>query len=133
MVKFLLSLNQKKSNLIKNNGFTLIEVLAVLVILSILAAIAVPSYVGYIDRTEREVCYANSIELERMYNGYLHLEGVDHSDFRFSQYIQEFFGEICPSGGEINYLDGHVRFSIHPRDIDNIVEDGDDDGNVPFL
>jgi prepilin-type N-terminal cleavage/methylation domain-containing protein len=43
MVKFLLSLYQNRSNFIKNNGFTLIEVIAVLVILSILAAIAVPS------------------------------------------------------------------------------------------
>jgi prepilin-type N-terminal cleavage/methylation domain-containing protein len=133
MVKFFLSLYQKRPNWIKNNGFTLIEVLAVLVILGILTAIAVPSYVGYKEKTEKEVCYANSIELERMYHRYLHLEGVDHSDVRFSQYTLEFFGEICPSGGEINYLDGHVRCSIHPRDNDNIVDDGDDEGNVPFL
>jgi Tfp pilus assembly protein PilE len=68
--------------------------------LSILAAIAVPSYVVYIERTEKEVCYANSIELARMYNGYLDLEGVDHSDATFSEYTQEYFGEVCPSGGE---------------------------------
>jgi hypothetical protein len=92
--------------LTKNNGFTLNEVLPNLVILSILAPIAVTSFVGYIERTEKEVCYANSIELERMYHGYLHLEGVDHSDIRFIQYTQDFFGELCPSGGEINYLDG---------------------------
>jgi prepilin-type N-terminal cleavage/methylation domain-containing protein len=92
MVKFLLSLYQKKSNLIKNKGLTLIEVLAVLVILAILAAIAVPSYVGYMEKTEKEVCIANSIDLERMYLGYLHLEDVDHSDARFNQYTQKFFG-----------------------------------------
>jgi prepilin-type N-terminal cleavage/methylation domain-containing protein len=71
MVKLLLSLYQKRSNLIKDNGFTLIEVLVVLVILGIIAAIAVPYYVSYIEKTEKEVCYANSIELERMYLGYL--------------------------------------------------------------
>jgi prepilin-type N-terminal cleavage/methylation domain-containing protein len=35
MAKLLLSLYKKRSNLIKNNGFTIIEVLAVLVIMSI--------------------------------------------------------------------------------------------------
>jgi prepilin-type N-terminal cleavage/methylation domain-containing protein len=133
MVKFLLSLYQKRPYLIKNNGFTLIEVLAVLVILSILVAIAVPSYVSYIEKAEKEVCYANSFELERMYHGYLHLEGVDHSDPRFNQYMQEFFGEISPSGGEINYLDGDVSYGLHPRDNDSAEDEGDDDGSVPFL
>jgi prepilin-type N-terminal cleavage/methylation domain-containing protein len=133
MVKFLLPLYQKRSNFIKNNDFTLIEVLAVLVILGIIAAIAVPSYVGYIEKTEKEVCYANSIELERMYLGYLHLEGVDHSEARFSEYTQEYFGEICPSGGEFNYLEGDVSCSLHPRDNDSVEDDGEDDEIVPYL
>jgi hypothetical protein len=63
--------------------------------LGIIAAIAVPSYNGNIEKTEKEVCFANTIELERMYHAYLRLEGVDHSDARFNQYTQEFFGEIC--------------------------------------
>jgi hypothetical protein len=101
--------------------------------LSILAAIAVPSYVGYIEKVEKEVCYASSIELERMYHGYLHLEGVDHSDPRFNQYMQEFFGEICPSGGATNYLDGVVSCRLHLRDNDSVEDDGDDDAGESVL
>jgi prepilin-type N-terminal cleavage/methylation domain-containing protein len=135
MVKILFSLYQKRSKMIKSNGFTLIEVLAVLVILSTLAVIAVPSYVGYIENNEKEVCYANSIELEKMYNGYLYLEDVVHSDSSISQYTQEFFGEICPSGGEIKYLDGDVSCSLHSRDNDSAEDEGDGDGDesVPYL
>jgi hypothetical protein len=61
------------------------------------------------------------------------LEGVDHSYPRFNQYTQEFFGEICPSGGEINYLDGDVSCSLHPRENDSAEDDGDDDESVPYL
>jgi hypothetical protein len=79
--------------------------------LSIIAALAVPSYLGYVEKTEREVCYTNSFELERMYSGYLILEDVVHTDFRFKQFIREYFAETCPTGGEISFFNGKVHCS----------------------
>ena len=40
---------------LKNNGFTLVELLAVLVILSIITTIAVASYYGLFDKTKEKV------------------------------------------------------------------------------
>jgi hypothetical protein len=54
---------------------------------------------------------------------------LEHSDVVFDQYLQGIDGNICPVGGEISYVDGKVKCSLHPRDIDSGVEEE----NVPFL
>jgi prepilin-type N-terminal cleavage/methylation domain-containing protein len=128
----LLTISKIKRTQLNNKGLTLIEILAVISILGILAAIAVPTYLGYIGKVEKEVCYANSLELERMYHGYMDLEGLEHTDALFLQYIQEQSVEVCPSEGIISYIEGKVSCSIHPRGSESKDEDGDDT-SVPYL
>jgi prepilin-type N-terminal cleavage/methylation domain-containing protein len=133
MVKSLLNLVLKESKL-NHKEFTLIELLSVLAILATLAAIATPLYIGYVDNAEKEVCNANSRELERMYNGKLVLEGLDYSDTVFFQYLQGLSDEVCPSGGDISYTDGKVNCSIHHREDEIRDKDEDNDGgSVPYL
>jgi prepilin-type N-terminal cleavage/methylation domain-containing protein len=117
---------------INSKGFTLVEVIAVIAILGILAGIAVPSVIGLIEEARKDVCDANVLQLERVYERYLALESVEHSEFVFEQYLLDYDVSLCPIGGDISYLDGEVRCSVHH---------GDDDGegseeqevSVPFL
>jgi Tfp pilus assembly protein PilE len=51
-----------------------------------LAAIAVPVYYGLVDKTKKDVCFANLSKLERMYEEYLIVTGIIHTDERFYQY-----------------------------------------------
>lgn len=113
-------------------GFTLIELLSVMAILMILAAIATVSVTSSIEKAEREVCFANVQQLERNYEAYLAMEDVVHSDIGFSQYLQRYEGDICPSGGEISYVDGTVRCSLHPSG-EGWEKEDDADGGIPFL
>lgn len=116
----------------KSRGFTLVEVLAFIGILGILAAIAVVSVAGVIEKAEKDVCDVSVLELKRYYEAYLVLEGIDHSDVVFVQYLQDYDEDICPVGGEISYVDGKVEYSVH-----SIGEGGhcdeDEGGSVPFL
>jgi hypothetical protein len=66
-----------------------------------------------------------------MYSEYLKLKSVEHTSVRINQYLEDFFNEICPSGGEFSYLVGEVHCSLHSEE-DKSGED-DDQGNVPFL
>jgi hypothetical protein len=107
-------------------------VVAVVAILGILAGIAVPSVIGLIEEARKGVCDANVLQLERVYEGYLALESIVHSEVVFEQYLQDYDGSLCPIDGEISYVDGEVWCSVHY---------GDDDGegseeqevSVPFL
>jgi Tfp pilus assembly protein PilE len=133
MVKSLLYLLFKKIKL-NIRGFTIIELLAIITILSILAAIVIPSYIVYIEKAEKEVCNSNSIEFEKMYNGYLALEGLDHTDTVFFQYMQLYSEEVCPSYGDMSYTEGKINCSIHPRNNKSKHKDEDSDGGrVPYL
>ena len=48
-----------KTNMKKNGGFTLVELIVVIAILAILAAVAIPAYSGYIQKAEK----ANDLQL----------------------------------------------------------------------
>ena len=104
------------------NGFTIIEMIVVISIIAILGAIAIPSFIGYTEKAKKEVCKVNCLELERMYETYLTMEGIEHSEAVFAQYLHEYGGNICPGHGEIDYVDGKVRCSVHSKE-----------NNVPFL
>ncbi|OIJ11259.1 hypothetical protein BKP37_16585 [Anaerobacillus alkalilacustris] len=116
-----------------NKGITLIEVLAVIVILGILAAVAVPSVMGLIENSKEEVCNVNMVRLERMYETELALKGIEHSEAKFSQYLQEYGEDICPDDGEISYVDGVVQCSVHSRTEEETEDEDEDDGGVPFF
>jgi Tfp pilus assembly protein PilE len=106
--------------------------MAVVVILGILAGIAVPSVIGVIEKSKKDVCDVNVLQLERMYETYLDLESIEHSDVVFVQYLQDYGQEICPEHGDISYVDGEVHCSLHPGD--NEGGDSDEEGeSVPFL
>ncbi|MCD5324121.1 MULTISPECIES: type II secretion system protein [Pontibacillus] len=83
-----------------NQGFTLVELLAVITILGFLSAIAVVSVRGIIDRSEAAACQSNRNHLEREYHRHLIMEELDHSDELFVMY-QDGYGEICLVGGEV--------------------------------
>ncbi len=81
----------------KQNGFTLVELMITVVIISILAAIAYPSYQDSVRQTRRAIAQADLVELashmERIYtssNSYLSASGAlpdmgnDFYDFDFS-------------------------------------------------
>lgn len=46
-----------------SHGFTLVELMVVIAIIGALAGIAVPSYLGYINKSDRTVCMANLREI----------------------------------------------------------------------
>ncbi|MGD6778415.1 type IV pilin protein [Sutcliffiella horikoshii] len=112
----------------KNDGLTLVEILAVMVILGILASIAVPSVLAHIRKTEIDVCDVNSSELLKRYNQELVLEDKNHSDLEFTSFLVEHDEYVCPVGGIYHYVDGEVECSDHSE-----VEEPEDEGEVPFL
>lgn len=113
-------------------GFTLIEVIAVIAVTAILSAIAVPCFFTVKEKACEIVCNVNCLKLKKMYDTYLILENKDHAYIIFSDYLQEYGKNICPSHGDINYRNRRIQCSIHGKGDD--VKNGDEgDGIVPFL
>jgi prepilin-type N-terminal cleavage/methylation domain-containing protein len=54
-----------KSKSFNNKGFTLVEIIVVIAIISILALIAVPSYIGYKEKAEKQVCNTNTLQFQK--------------------------------------------------------------------
>lgn len=68
-----------KTNMKKNGGFTLVELIVVIAILAILAAVAIPAYSGYIEKAEK----ANDLQLLGAVNNAFASACVDQG---FTQY-----------------------------------------------
>lgn len=98
-------------------------------IISILASIAIPSYFSYVKKAKETVCNANCMQIERMYEAHLKLENIEHTDLVFEQFLQEYCQNVCPEHGDITYVDGKIKCSVHTREDDS----KNDDGDVPFL
>ena len=113
-----------------NKGFTLVEVIVVLAIMSIISLIAIPKYIGIKEEMRKEVCDINCSQLEKMYEMYLTMKNIEHSEEVFKEYLKEYDSKICPDDGEISYVDGKVRCSIHDDEDESI--NGQNEG-VPFL
>ncbi|MEW9109064.1 MAG: prepilin-type N-terminal cleavage/methylation domain-containing protein [Cytobacillus gottheilii] len=111
-------------------GLTLIEVIVVTAILLIIVAIAIPSIVNIMSNAKRDVCLVNQEELEKKYEAHLALNGVGHSAVLFVDFLHDNEGELCLDGGELQFVDGEVKCSIH-SDEENGEEENE--GGVPFL
>ena len=126
-------MRKKKSSKVYNQGFTLIELMVVMAILAIVVSIAVPLYNGYIERATKQVCNANCMQLERMYNVYLLMENKEHTTYVFNEFLQKHEGTICPANGDIKYTNGKVRCTLHCEDQADENEGDEDGGSIPFL
>lgn len=119
---------------IKNNGFTLIELVVVIAILGILAGISIPRLSGFRDKAEEVVCTSNMNQLEKYYVNYLDSNDLDHNDSHFEMAKSELFGNtrLCPRKGIINWNGDGVMCSIHSNQ-DNSDDDEGGGEEVPYL
>lgn len=120
----------------RNRGMTLIELIVVLAILGILSTIVIPRFNGYTTLVKRRVCATNRVQMDRLYSAFLAMEGKDHTDILFNQYILENGSDLCPEDGFISYVDGHILCSIHSTDDsedENDDEETDPGGEIPWL
>ena len=97
-------------------------------IIAILGSVFIPNSIGYTERAKEGVCKENRLELERMYETYLILEDIEHSEDVFQQYLDELDRVVCPGGGDIEYVDGEVKCGLHSGEGKDL-----DDESVPFL
>lgn len=117
---------------INAKGFTLLETIVVIAILGVIAGIAALSVNGLIEKSKREVCHVNVVNVERLYESHLNFKAIEHSEAYFTQFILDLGNEICPDRGHISYVDEVVNCSLHPKD--NEVKDSNDKvEDVPFL
>ncbi|WP_191560016.1 type II secretion system protein [Metabacillus idriensis] len=99
-------------NVFKNREFTLLEVIVIFTILGILTGIAVLLVIGLKEKAEQDVCYVNRIEVERMYETYLSVENIYHTEGVSVQYLNEFGEKVCPVDGVGSYVGGKIECSV---------------------
>jgi len=82
-------------------------VISVIVVLGILASIAGPDVGYHVNKAEADVCDVNRSEIGRLYHECLVLDGVDHSDVLFVEFLGG-FDNTCPVGRGYGIMDGEV-------------------------
>ncbi|GAE95223.1 late competence protein ComGC [Gracilibacillus boraciitolerans JCM 21714] len=100
----------------KQDGFTLVELLAVIVILSIIVVIAVPSIGNLVEQSQIDVCEANQQQVARLYQEHMALKGITHSESLFNQFLTEYYQQpLCPTDGIYTYITDDVACSVHDQ------------------
>lgn len=112
-----------KSN---KKGLALVELIVVIAILAVLTVIVVPRFKSYTEKAREQVCNTNRNELDRMYNMYLVIEDINHTEKIFEEYFRRYWEDICPKDGSISYDNGQVKCSIH-------FKGSEDEEEVPYL
>jgi prepilin-type N-terminal cleavage/methylation domain-containing protein len=124
----------KKPN---NKGFTLVEIMMIVAIMAILVAVMIPSFAGYRESVKRGLCDFKCSQAEEMYEVYLTMKDLNHTENLFAQFLVEYGEDICPDGSDVRYVDGTVQCLVHSiggnEDSENDEGGGDDGGTVPFL
>ncbi len=113
--------------IIKDKGFTLIEALVALVLLGIFIAIAIPTASSIFEDSKKEACYAEILLLEKSYERYLIIEGVEHLDTLFDEYLALYVEEEpCDGICDITYVDDKIL-------CDKYFEEDEGDSGIPYL
>lgn len=94
-------------------GFTLIEVVIVITIIGILILGTVPMVMGYINKVKQKICQVNCQAIASRYHIQLELDNSVHNDVIFELYMEKYDKEICPSKGNIKYIDGEMTCEKH--------------------
>ncbi|PXW92014.1 prepilin-type N-terminal cleavage/methylation domain-containing protein [Streptohalobacillus salinus] len=110
----------------RGDGLTLVELLAVIAVLSIILAVLAPSVSTMIEHAEEEACHIGAVEIERRYEAYLTLEGLDHLDALFLTFLNTI--DVDSTNHHYRYSDGRVNCSKHGAS-----ENNDESEEVPHL
>ena len=102
-----------KLNMIREKGFTVVELLAVLAILSIILSISIPSLRSVIAKSEEKACHANQQLIEEVYQRELLFVKFD---ITFITYMIEQDLNQCISKGLYTLKEEKVICSKHPRE-----------------
>lgn len=87
-------------------------------------------YFGYMERAKEKICNVNCLRLEGEYQAYLVMEGVEHREGRFAEFVKGNGKRVCPKRGGVRYVNGGGECNVHPR-VEK--EDGDDEEGAPYL
>ncbi|QGG47295.1 hypothetical protein FTV88_1148 [Heliorestis convoluta] len=94
-------------------------------------SIAVPTYLSFAEKIKEKACRNNCFQLEKRYEADLLLENAQHSQDRFLNFLYDYGEDICPSGGQVMYLNGQVHCNAHP--IEDVGGSDGESGGVPVL
>lgn len=82
------------------------------------------------EKAKGKICNVNCLRLEGEYQAYLVMDGVEHKEARFDEFVKGYGKRVCPKQGDVSYVNGRVECNAHPRDEK---EDGGNEGDVPYL
>lgn len=90
---------QKYSQIFKQKGFTMVELIVVIVIILVLAAVLVPSLLKYIGKSQEAVCKQNRASLYTEICSAYAVGDYDSLEDAFDDIYSEDSGDFCTTGG----------------------------------